>query len=93
MRTVYGILVGLFLCLAITYPVLAEELKVTINVENGDKATQVLGADVYAMVDGRLTEITVAPDNMPFRMNLKTGALRLKSFYITQRQALKKVEE
>ena len=89
MRTVYGILVGLFLCLAITYPVLAEELKVTINVENGDKATQVLGADVYAMVDGRLTEITVAPD----RMNLKTGALRLKSFYITQKQALKKVEE
>ena len=42
------------------------------------------------MVDGRLTEITVAPDSMPFRMNLKTGALRLKSFYITQKQALKK---
>ena len=93
MSTIYGILVGLFLCLAITYPVLAEELKVTINVKNGDKATQVLVADIYAIVDGRLTEITVAPDNMPFRMNLKTGALRLKSFYITQKQVLKNIEE
>ena len=93
MRIVYSILVGLFLCLVITYPVLAEELKVTINVKNGDKATQVLVADIYAIVDGRLTEITVAPDNMPFRMNLKTGALRLKSFYITQKQVLKNIEE
>lgn len=93
MKTVYGILIGLFLCFAVTYPVLAEELKVTINVENGERATQVIGADVYALVDGRLTEITVAPDNMPFRMNLKTGALHLKSFYITQKQALKKIEE
>ena len=93
MRIVYSILVGLFLCLAITYPVLAEELKVTINVKNGNKDTQVLVADIYAIVDGRLTEITVAPDNMPFRMNLKTGALRLKSFYITQKQVLKNIEE
>ena len=90
MKTLYGIIVGAILCLAVTYPVFAEELKVTINVENGAKETQVVGADIYALVDGKLTEITVAPDDLAFKMNLKGGAFRLKSFWATQAKLNKK---
>ena len=66
---------------------LADELKVRVNVENGSTPTKVVGADIYAMVGDRLTEITVAPDdNVPFKMNMKAGALRLKAGYLTRAQ-------
>lgn len=66
---------------------LADELKVTVNVENGETPTKVVGADIYAMMGDRLTEITVTPDdNVPFKMNMKAGALRLKAGYLTRAQ-------
>ena len=53
----------------------------------GNRTTEVVGADIYANIDGKLTEITVAPDgNVPFKMNLKAGALRIKSFWLTRVQ-------
>lgn len=86
MRHIFSILVGLILCVIVSCPVLADELKINIGVENGDRATQVVGADIYALIDGKLTEITVSPDKVPFKMNLKTGALRIKSVYATEKQ-------
>ena len=82
-------LVTLSMLMALAMPAMADELKVNIGVESGDKATQVVGADVYATIDGKLYEITVAPDKLPFKTNLKTGALRIKSFWMTEKQATK----
>lgn len=87
MRTIYSIIVGALLCLIMTTTAFADELKININVESGEKATQIIGADIYALVNGKLAEITVAPDNMPFRLNSKFGALRLKSFWLTNDKA------
>ena len=65
----------------------AEQLKVTVDVSAGNKSTEIVGADIYANIDGKLTEIAVTPDgNVPFKMNLKAGALRLKSFWHTRAQ-------
>ena len=51
----------------------AEQLKVTVDVSAGNKSTEIVGADIYANIDGKLTEIAVTPDgNVPFKMNLKT---------------------
>ena len=72
---------------------LADELKVVVSVENGSKTTEVVGADIYANLNGKLTEITVAPDEMPFKMNAKFGALRLKSFWVTRKQLENATEE
>lgn len=83
MRNIFSILVGVIICFMVSLPIMADELKVNIGVESGERATQVVGADIYALVDGKLTEITVAPDDMAFRMNGKFGALRLKSFWLT----------
>ena len=38
-KTLFSILAGAFICVAITLPVLADELKINIGVENGDKKT------------------------------------------------------
>lgn len=86
MKMLFNVLIGALVCLMMSYPVLAEELKISINVENGAKETQVVGADVYALIDGKLTEITVAPDDMAFKMNGKFGALRIKSFWLSNRK-------
>lgn len=64
----------------------ADELAVNIDVKSGDSVTKVLGADVYALIDDQLVEITVSPDRLPFKANLKFGALRLKGAWITNRQ-------
>ena len=64
----------------------ADQLKVIVSVENGSKTSEVVGADIYANLNGRLTEITVAPDEVPFKMNGKFGALRIKSFWVTRKQ-------
>lgn len=85
-KTFYGILFGIVLCVLFTLPVLADELKVTVNVEKSNVETQILGADIYANIDGKLTEITVAPDDMAFKMNLKAGALRIKSFFLPNKK-------
>ena len=90
MKTLFSVLMGMLLCVAVSCPVLADELKVSINVENGEKETQVVGASVYALVDVKLTEITVAPDDMAFKMNGKFGALRIKSFWLSNGK-LKKI--
>ena len=64
----------------------ADELAVNIDVKSGDSVTKVLGADVYALIDDQLVEITVSPDRLPFKANLKFGALRIKSFWGTNNQ-------
>lgn len=64
----------------------ADELAVNIDVKSGDSTTKILGADVYALIDDQLVEITVSPDRLPFKANLKFGALRIKSFWGTNNQ-------
>lgn len=88
-KSVFGIIGGILLCIAFTLPVIADELKVNIGVESGDKETQIVGADIYATIDNKLYEITISPDKLPFKMNLKAGALRLKGLFLTEKQATK----
>ena len=84
MKKILSLIVVMILSASVA---LADQLKVTVNVEATNRTTEVLGADIYANVDGQLTEITIAPDgNVPFKMNLKTGALRIKSFWVTRNQ-------
>ena len=80
-----SLLVGL-LALSLNNSVEADELTVNIDVKSGESITKVLGADIYALVDDQLVEITVSPDKLPFKANLKFGALRLKGAWITNRQ-------
>ena len=80
-----SLLVGL-LALSLNNLVKADELTVNIDVKSGESVTKVLGADIYALVDDQLVEITVSPDKLPFKANLKFGALRLKGAWITNRQ-------
>lgn len=80
-----SLLVGL-LALSLNNPVKADELTVNIDVKSGESVTKVLGADIYALVDDQLVEITVSPDRLPFKANLKFGALRLKGAWITNNQ-------
>lgn len=74
------------IALSIPAKVLADELSVNIDVKSGDSTTKILGADIYALVDNQLVEITISPDKLPFKMNLKAGALRIKSFWATNKQ-------
>lgn len=64
----------------------ADELTVTVDVKSGEAVTKILGADIYALIDDQLVEITVSPDRLPFKANLKFGALRIKSFWATNNQ-------
>lgn len=82
-KSVFGIIGGILLCIAFTLPVIADELKVNIGVESGDKATQIVGADIYATIDNKLYEVMVRPDDQAFFLNGKFGALRLKSFWMS----------
>lgn len=66
--------------------VFADEMDIKLNVTQGEKPVEILGADIYANIDGRLTEITVSPDKLPFKWNFKAGALRIKSFWATEKQ-------
>lgn len=66
---------------------LADQLKITVDVSATGKTTEILGADILADIDGRITEINVTPDgNVPFKLNLKGGAFRLNSKYVTKAQ-------
>ena len=89
-----SLLMGL-LALSLNNPVKADELTVNIDVKSGESITKVLGADIYALVDDQLVEITVSPDKLPFKWNFKAGALRIKSFWATnnQIQGITKKEE
>ena len=65
----------------------ADQLKITVDVSATGKTTEILGADILADIDGRITEINVTPDgNTPFKLNLKGGAFRLRSMYVTKAQ-------
>ena len=66
--------------------VFADEMDIKLNVTQGEKPVEIVGADIYANIDGRLTEITVSPDKLPFKWNFKAGALRIKSFWATEKQ-------
>ena len=75
MKKVFVLVLGLLLTSSV---VLADQLKITVDVSAGNRTTEVVGADIYANIDGKLTEIAVTPDgNIPFKMNLKAGALRI----------------
>lgn len=82
-KSVFGIIGGILLCIAFTLPVIADELKVNIGVESGDKATQIVGADIYATIDNKLYEVMVRPDDQAFFLNGKFGALRLRGFWMS----------
>ena len=66
--------------------VLADEMDIKLNVTQAEKPVEIIGADIYANIDGKLTEITVSPDRLPFKWNIKAGALRIKSFWATEKQ-------
>ena len=74
------------LVIALACPVLADELKLNIGIESGSMPTQIVGANVYALVDGKLVEVVVMPDDVAFKTNNKFGALRLKSFWATKKK-------
>lgn len=78
------ILLGILLfCCQIVF---ADEVDFKLNVTQGNKPVEFLGGDFYANIDGRLTEITISPDKLPFKWNFKAGALRIKSFWATEKQ-------
>lgn len=83
MKKLSILLTALLFCSQIVF---ADEMDIKLNVTQGEKPVEVLGADIYANIDGRLTEITVSPDKLPFKMNFKAGALRIKSFWATEKQ-------
>lgn len=66
--------------------VFADEMDIKLNVTQGEKPVEIVGADIYANIDGKLTEITISPDKLPFKWNFKAGALRIKSFWATEKQ-------
>jgi len=79
-----SILVGiLFFCSQVVF---ADPLEIKLEVTQGEKVVDVVGADIYANIDNKLTEITVSPDKLPFKWNFKAGALRIKSFWATEKQ-------
>lgn len=78
----------LILCLCMgTISAFADDLRITISVDAREPQTKIVGADIYAVINGNLTEITISPDKLPFKMNAKVGAFRLKSFWMTENQA------
>ncbi len=86
-------LIMLSTLMALAMPAMADELKVNISVESGEKATQVVGADVYAIVDGKLTEIMVRPQDQAFFLRGKFGALNIGSFWQTNAKTKKLIAE
>lgn len=83
MKKVVIVLSFLFFCFQAVY---ANETSVKINVSNGEENINIVAADIYADINGKLTEISIAPDKLPFKWNMKAGALRLKSFWVTEKQ-------
>ena len=80
-------LLTLVLTASIANVALADQLRVTVDVASSGKPAEIVGADIYANIDGKLTEITVTPDGtIPFKLNGKFGALRIKSFWGTRNQ-------
>lgn len=73
-------------CILVAGRALAESLTVTVDVKSGDSTGKVVGADIYTYIDDKLYEVTYQPEDLPFKMNIKTGALRLKSFWLTRKQ-------
>ena len=94
MRRLFSILLGITLCVLVTIPAKSESLSVNIDVKSNGESNKVVGADIYTYVGDKLYEVTYQPEELPFKLNGKFGALRLKSFWLTKRQLEgKKVEE
>lgn len=83
MKKIATLLGFLFFCTQIVF---ANEMDIKLNITQGEKPVEIVGADIYANIDGRLTEITVSHDRLPFKWNFKAGALRIKSFWATEKQ-------
>lgn len=94
MRRLFTFLLGVLLCVLVTIPAKSESLEITVNVKNNGAENQIVGADIYTYVGDKLYEVTYQPEELPFKMNLKAGALRIRSFWVTKRQLEgKKVEK
>ena len=94
MRRAFAVILGIILCTLVTIPAKSESLNISIDVKSNGESNKVVGADVYTYVGDKLYEVTYQPEELPFKMNLKTGALRIRSFWLTKRQLEgKKVEE
>ena len=83
MKKLSILLTALLFCSQI---VLADEMDLKLNITQGEKPVEIVGGDFYTNIDGRLTEITISPDKLPFKWNFKAGALRIKSFWATEKQ-------
>ena len=86
------VILALIGCTLVANQVMAESLTVTVDIKSGDSVGKVVGADIYTYVDDKLYEVTYQPEDVPFKMNLKTGALRIKSFWATRKQLENKAE-
>ena len=91
MKKVFAVILVLGLTSSVA---LADTLKVTVDVSAGGKTSEVIEANILANVDGKITEVDITQDgNIPFKMNLKGGAFRLRSKYATKNQLVGKEEE
>ena len=86
MKKLSILLVFLFFCGENAF---ADPFEIKLDVTQGKKVVEVVGADIYANIDNKLTEITISPDKLPFKWNFKAGALRIKSFWATEKQISK----
>lgn len=88
------VLIALGLLFSLASVASAEQLKVTVDVASGNKSAEVIEANILANIDGKLTEVDITQDgNIPFKLNLKAGALRIRSKYATKTQLLGKEAE
>lgn len=89
MKKILSLVLGLVVVGVLTSPAIADELKINIGVEHGTRATEIIGANVYALMDGKLVEINVMPDDVPFKAKGKFGALRMSGVWATKKQMVK----
>ena len=79
-------LLAIIICSLVALPALADSLTVKVDVKSGEAESRVVGADIYTYVGDKLYEVTYQPEDISFKMNLKAGALRIKSFWATRKQ-------
>lgn len=88
------LLATLFTLVLTTSIAAADQLKVTVDVASTNKTTEIIQANILASIDGKVTEIDITQDgNVPFKLNLKGGAFRLRSQYATKAQLTNKEAE
>ena len=56
---IFGIL---FFCSQIVF---ANQMEIKLDIKQDEKPVEIVGADIYANIEGKLTEITVSPHECP----------------------------